>query len=255
MSLSAAAAPAPDTAVHIEEERDELRARLQDLRQGEGRLLAFRFLLPSADPAELERAMSAALLANMIFMQSGAARILKLFQLRQAGDGFSDFEAYALANYLRALMSGGFAALENSDHWVRALYGDQPFNVEGVETYSRIRNVLRASRDGAGDDPSLRRAEGFFAIETGRPEEKRFSQFRVTALSNLSAALDVEGESHRLIFDQSANFDQIVVRNSLDRRVVFVDMDLTDLERFRTAFLPAAKRFFDFNFLKEAEAS
>jgi hypothetical protein len=74
--------------------------------------------------------------------------------------------------------------------------------------------------------------------------------FELELPSEMSGTVRVGNDTHKVWFDQIARLGPSTVRSSWDRREVFVDLDLADLDLFLTGFANAAERMANLDFLR-----
>jgi hypothetical protein len=211
------------------------------------RLLCVRVAVPQATEQYLQVGLTAALILNFSLLGTGGPRILKLFQFVRTQGDFDDLERYATLNYCRAMLQGGYAALRNYQLWLKVFSASSfaPLDAE----YRKIERFLESVSAIWPNDPVLSVAEAFVAVGPQRTDARR-PLFELELPSEMSGTVRVGNDTHKVWFDQIARLGPSTVRSSWDRREVFVDLDLADLNLFLTGFANAAERMANLDFLR-----
>jgi len=235
-------------------EREKLSDDLMAVNDGRARLLVARCQLNETSQDTLDVMLSAVLLANYLLMGSSSGRVVKLIDIVGAGERFNDIQSYAAINYLRALLTGGYAAFSLVNTWCETLGLEGHNNITGMTRFADVENFLKTCSNQVLSSKDLEVAEASIAMGHLLNMDERFKPFDVQQSSSLRSTLTCEDVTVPVYFDQVSDFDRVVIRTTKDRNVVQLDMNFTDVNAFRQSFTPASKHLYDLNFMRQYPA-
>lgn len=238
-----------------EGERDKLLADLNAVKEGRARLLVARCQLAETSQDTLDAMLSAVLLTNYLLMGSSSGRVVKLIDIVGSGDRFNDIQSYAAINYIRALLTGGYAAFNHVDRWCETLGLEGRNNITGMTRFADVENFLKTCSHQVLSSKDLEVAEASIALGHVFNTDERFKPFDLQQSSSLRSTVDCADLSLPLYFDQVSDFDRVIVRTTKDRNIVQLDMNFIDIDAFRTSFTPASKHLYDLNFMRQYPAA
>ena len=232
-------------------EREKLIGDLEAVKDGRARLLVARCQLAETSQDTLDVVLSSVLLTNYLLMGSSSGRVVKLIDIVGAGERFSDIQSYATTNYLRALLTGGYAAFNHVDTWCETLGLEGKNNISGMTRFADVENFLKTCSHQVLSSKDLEVAEASIALGHVFETDSRFKPFDLQQGSSLRSTVNCGDLSVPLHFDQVSDFDRVIIRTTKDRNIVQLDMNFTDIEAFRDSFTPASKHLYDLNFMRQ----
>lgn len=234
-----------------EDERDKLATDLMAVKESRARLLVARCQLAETSQETLDVVLSSVLLANYLLMGSSSGRVVKLIDIVGAAERFNDIQSYATTNYLRALLTGGYAAFSHVNTWCETLGLEGSNNITGMTRFEDVENFLKTCSRQVLSSKDLEVAEASIAMGHVFETDERFKPFDLKQSSSLRSTVECDDITVPLHFDQVSDFDRVIVRATKDRNVVQLDMNFTDIDAFRTSFTPASKHLYDLNFMRQ----
>lgn len=235
-------------------EREKLSNDLMAVKDGRARLLVARCQLHETSQETLDVMLSSVLLTNYLLMGSSSGRVVKLIDVVGAGERFNDIQSYATTNYLRALLTGGYAAFSHVDTWCETLGLEGSNNITGMTRFADVENFLKTCSNQVLSSKDLEVAEASIAMGHVFDSDERFKPFDLQQSSSLRSTLQCGDLSVPVYFDQVSDFDRVIIRTTKDRNVVQLDMNFTDIDAFRSSFTPASKHLYDLNFMRQYPA-
>jgi len=232
-------------------EREKLISDLTAAKEGRARLLVARCQLGETSQDTLDIVLSAVLLTNYLLMGSSSGRVVKLIDIVGAGERFNDIQSYATTNYLRALLTGGYAAFSHVDTWCETLGLEGKHNISGMTRFADVETFLKTCSHQVLSSKDLEVAEASVALGHILETDARFKPFDLQQGSSLRSTVTCGEVEMPLHFDQVSDFDRVIVRTTKDRNIVQLDMNFTDIEAFRESFTPASKHLYDLNFMRQ----
>ena len=232
-------------------EREKLTADLNAIQDGRARLLVARCQLSETSQETLDIVLSVVLLTNYLLMGNSSGRVVKLIDIVGTGERFSDIQSYATTNYLRALLTGGYAAFGHVETWCETLGLEGGNNISGMTRFADVETFLRTCSHQVLSSKDLEVAEATIALGSVFDSDERFKPFDLQQASSLRSQVNCGDISIPLNFDQVSDFDRVIIRTTKDRNIVQLDMNFTDIDAFRAAFTPASKHLYDLNFMRQ----
>ena len=236
-------------------ERQKLKTDLSAVKEGRARLLVARCQLAETSQDTLDVVLSAVLLTNYLLMGSSSGRVVKLIDIVGAGERFNDIQSYATTNYLRALLTGGYAAFNHVETWCETLGLEGRNNISGMTRFADVENFLKTCSRQVLSSKDLEVAEASIALGHVFDTDERFKPFDLQQGSSLRSTVECDDISVPLYFDQVSDFDRVIIRTTKDRNIVQLDMNFTDVAAFKTSFTPASKHLYDLNFMRQYPAA
>lgn len=238
-----------------EGEQEKLISDLKAVEDGRARLLVVRSQISETSQETLDILLSAVLLTNYLLMGSSSGRIVKLIDVVGVGERFNDIQSYATTNYLRALLTGGYAAFNHVETWCETLGLEGGNNISGMTRFADVETFLRTCSHQVLSSKDLEVAEATIALGSVFDADKRFKPFDLQQASSLRSTVNCVDMSLPLHFDQVSDFDRVIVRTTKDRNIVQLDINFTDIDAFKTSFEPASKHLYDLNFMRQYPAA
>ena len=232
-------------------EQKKLVNDLEAVTDGRARLLIARCQLAETSQETLDIVLSSVLLTNYLLMGSSSGRIVKLIDIVGAGERFNDIQSYATINYLRALLTGGYAAFNHVETWCETLGLEGGNNISGMSRFADVETFLRTCSNHVLNSKDLEVADATIALGSVFGSDERFKPFDLQQPSSLRSQITCGELSPSYNFDQVSDFDRVIVRTTKDRNIVQLDMNFTDIDAFRAAFTPASKHLYDLNFMRQ----
>lgn len=234
-----------------EGERVKLSDDLGAAKDGRARLLVARCQLNETSQDTLDIMLSSVLLTNYLLMGSSSGRVVKLIDIVGSGERFNDIQSYATVNYLRALLTGGYAAFSHVNSWCETLGLEGINNIAGMTRFADVENFLKTCSNQVLSSKDLEVAEASIAMGHVLNSDERFKPFDLQQSSSLRSTIQCAELSLPIYFDQVSDFDRVIIRTTKDRNIVQLDMNFTDIEAFRESFTPASKHLYDLNFMRQ----
>ncbi len=235
-------------------EQVKLSSDLMAAKDGRARLLIARCQLTEMSQDTLDVMLSAVLLTNYLLMGSSSGRVVKLIDILGAGERFNDIQSYAAVNYLRALLTGGYAAFNHVGTWCETLGLEGHNHIAGMSRFSDVENFLKTCSNQVLSSKDLEVAEASIAMGHVLNTDERFKPFDLQQSSSLRSTLNCGELVMPIYFDQVSDFDRVIIRTTKDRNIVQLDMNFTDIDAFRDSFTPASKHLYDLNFMRQYPA-
>lgn len=240
---------------YTSEEIQTLKEDLNAFSNGDSRLLVVRYKITEPSQAVLDVVFCSMLLSNYLLIGSGSGRMTKLIDLVGVGSRFSDGQSYGALNYGRALLSGGFASFKNLKQWCHMLGLDSSDEIAGMSKYSEIQSFLQTTSTQTLSSFDLEVAEASISIGGVFDGEERFRKFEVVQKSSLATTVSCDGMTLPLQFDQVSDFNSVIVRNTISRNVIQLDMDMSRVDEFLKDFAVATKYLCNLNFMRSYPTS
>lgn len=234
-----------------EGEQVKLSNDLGAAKDGRARLLVARCQLNETSQDTLDIMLSSVLLTNYLLMGSSSGRVVKLIDIVGSGERFNDIQSYATVNYLRALLTGGYAAFSHVNSWCETLGLEGINNIAGMTRFADVENFLKTCSNQVLSSKDLEVAEASIAMGHVLNSDERFKPFDLQQSSSLRSTIQCAELSLPIYFDQVSDFDRVIIRTTKDRNIVQLDMNFTDIEAFRESFTPASKHLYDLNFMRQ----
>lgn len=203
------------------EEAGATQRRLARYLAGSERLIVYRWLDHDIQQETIEKLAAVSLIINALIMQRGSDRVLRLFEFNPNTAFPSHLERYSLANYFRSLMTGGFAALENYNIWLKVVFGEVPQLAPRPEGLTELAHLLRNCA-GNADESTFARAEFGFSFGD---VDAAFQQFTLSTNTPLTWTLTSGPHRVALVFDTLAKHPGVTLRHTTNARALLAEVE------------------------------